>query len=142
MGGSIVFLQLVFARAVDTHLHFLASVQQAMRLCRDSCCASMTDDEHMMLHRGNYCTSPARHVRCEQQGACPYRPAPVRQERAYMHGERTASGQSCESRHAFPMRNKHARHVLLYYYGQSSPAPLRLRRVRRSKANSPMDVIL
>lgn len=72
MGGSIVFLQLVFARAVDTHLHFLASVQQAMRLCRDSCCASMTDDEHMMLHRGNYCTSPAVYRYASERTCTPH----------------------------------------------------------------------
>lgn len=44
----LCFASATTLRVVDTHLHFLAlplaSVQRAMRLCRDSCCASMTDD--------------------------------------------------------------------------------------------------
>ena len=95
------FLQLVFARAVDTHLHFLASVQRAIRSCRDSCCASMTDDEHMMLHRGNYCTSPAVH-RCARWRTCTPHALTCLTGGGQMPGEHTASGQSCESRHAFP----------------------------------------
>ena len=68
----LYLVSVVVFRAVLFDLHFLASVQRAMRLCRDFCCASMTDDEHMVLHRGNYCTSPAVHVYARQRACTPH----------------------------------------------------------------------
>ena len=99
------FLRLVFAHAVDTHLHFLASIQRAIRLCRDSCCASVLHPALQMTcivpHRGNYCTSPAVH-RYARWRTCTSHALSCLTGGGQMPGERTASGQSCESRHAFP----------------------------------------
>ena len=67
----LYLVSVVVFRAVLFDLHFLASIQRAIRLCRDSCRASMTDDEHMMLHRGNYCTSPAVHRYASERTCTP-----------------------------------------------------------------------